>query len=609
MKLYSAFLILLFASTSIFAQAMEINRIDPPNWWKGMKNNEIQLMVYGKNLEKADVMFDTDFIRTKNVHYLDNTDYCFIDIEVIPKITPGEYKLILDKAGEVVSYPFSILERDTSANIHRGFSNEDVIYLVMADRFANGNPNNDLVEGYVDTMQNIPNQGRAGGDIQGLMDKLDYIKDFGATTIWPTPLLENNTFRSYHGYSITDHYNIDPRHGDNELYKKFVKEAHGKGLKVIVDHVSNHISENHIWMKSLPMKDWINGTMENHLSANHHKMVYTDPHADSSTIRHVHEGWFTDYMPDLNQSNKYLANYIIQNTIWWIEYAGLDGIREDTYPYSDQEFMSVWAKDVMEEYPSLNIVAEVWTGEPAFLAGYQGNSPLPKAYNSNSPAVTDFGLRDQLVSYLNGYGSLYKIYNVFAKDYLYADPDNLVTFVDNHDVGRAMYYADSDSDRLKIAYQILLTARGIPQIFYGSEIGMKFTEDHGTLRHPFPGGFEGDSINAFTEEGRSEIENDLFRYLQKLISLRKEYSVLQSGKMTQFPPENNLFVIVRSDKHDKIVSVVNGEPGEKEIVLSGYGDILKNCNKGINLFTGEEIDLNKPITIAGEKGIIIKIME
>lgn len=602
----TAFLIFNF-SFFIYPQSPQVNKIEPPNWWSGMKHNKIQLMVYGENLSDLKAAFVSKKLKVDKVYKVENSSYAFIDVTISPKAKPGSYKLILNNGNGKTEINYELLERSKSKNIHQGFSNADVIYLLMPDRFANGDVSNDSVNGYYDSMQYVKNQNRLGGDIQGIINKLDYLKDFGVTAIWCTPLLENNTFRSYHGYAATDFYKVDPRLGSNELYKKFVDEAHSKGLKIIMDHVANHFSDDHPWIKNLPIKDWINGSVKNHLNANHNKMVFTDLYSDSSTIHHVEEGWFTNEMPDLNQENPFVANYIIQNTIWWIEYSGIDGIREDTYPYNDQKFMARWAKEVLNEYPTLNIVGEVWTGEPAFLAGYQGSSKLKRDFNTNLPALTDFGLRDIFVNYLEGKSGLFNIYNVLAKDYLYADPENLVTFVDNHDVARAMYFAKENIEKAKIAYTILLTTRGIPSIFYGSELGMSLTPDHGTLRAPFPGGFPSDERNAFTKEGRNDYENIFYNHLNKLLQIRKKYKALQKGKLIHFPPVDETYIYFREFENEKLLIIVNGNEDEKEIDLTSYSHLMKNKYLLKNVLNEYEFEISSKIQINKMSAVIFEI--
>jgi len=600
-KIYYLLILTAFLPIIITSQDFNVLKIEPPNWWSGMNLNSIQLMVYGDELKHVTVSGEQ--LKIKNVHYVESDSYLFVDIEIDQNIKPGDYTLTFSRNSGSIEINYPILPRNNSANIHQGFSNEDVIYLLMPDRFANGDISNDSIPGYYDKYQNIFTQSRHGGDIQGVIDHLEYLKEFGITTIWLTPLVENNTFRSYHGYGTTNFYNVDPRQGTNNLYKHFVSEAHKRDLKVILDHVSNHISIDHPWMNDLPTSDWINGSVDDHLNANHNKMVYTDIYADSSTIREVHEGWFINYMPDLNQSNPYLGNYIIQNTIWWVEFAGVDGLREDTYPYCDQEFMSKWAKVLLDEYPKLNIVGEVWTGEPAFLAGYIGNSYLPKKYNSNLPSITDFAMRDLLVNFLLNKKSLKDFYNLLAKDYLYPSPKNLVTFVDNHDLGRAMFYADSNIAKFKIAFHLLLTTRGIPQIFYGTEIGMIQNEDHGTLRKNFTGGFPDDERNAFTEEGRTDYENEIYNYLNKLLELRKKYKSLSIGELKHFPPENNVYIYFKSYGDEAVLNIVNGNDEPAQVDLSKYSHLFNGAKRLINLFDESNIDYSN------DRKIVIEAMK
>ncbi|MEW6701195.1 MAG: alpha-amylase family glycosyl hydrolase [Bacteroidota bacterium] len=599
MKYLFPILFVIIISTALPAQNIIVNKVEPPNWWTGMKTNKIQLMVYGENLNGISAKFNSAQIKVNRVNKIENHSYAFIDVEISDKAKPDDYELILTRGEEKTTVKYPIQKRETGEKRFQGFSSEDIIYLIMPDRFVNGDPSNDSVAGYTDYMNKISGQARAGGDIQGMINKIDYLAKLGVTAIWSTPLTENNTFRSYHGYAATDFYKIDPRLGTNELYKKFVSEAHRHGLKVILDHVSNHFSDDHPWMKNLPTPDWINGTKEKHLDANHHKMIFTDIYADSATIKHVERGWFVDSMPDLNQENPFVANYIIQNTIWWMEYAGLDAIREDTYPYNNQEFMAHWAKVVMDEYPSANIVGEVWSGETAFLAGYQKDTFLPRSFNTNLPALTDFALRDILIGYLSGSKNMYHLFEVLAKDYLYKNPNNLVTFADNHDLPRVMYFAGGNVDKAKIVYTILLTTRGIPQIFYGSEIGMVGTDNHGELRIPFPGGFPDDKRDTFTAAERTKDENDIFNFLQELIWIRKNYPALAKGNLTHFPPENDVYIYFKTYEKEKLMIAINNNSDAVYTDLKMMKNMIPEKSKIINVRTGEEIKLNS--------GMLLKI--
>jgi glycosidase len=580
------FLIILIIGSLLKAQTISVSKIEPPNWWSGMKLNKIQLMIYGENLEGISASFKESSLKVDKVHKTDNPSYLFIDISIRKNASPMNYNLVLKKDKQSVTINFPILKRETGEKRFQGFSPKDVIYLVMPDRFSNGDTSNDSIPEYSDYLSKTPNQARAGGDLQGMINRLDYLRDLGITAIWPTPLVENNTFRSYHGYAATDFYKIDPRLGNNELYKKFVSEAHKRDIKVILDHVANHFSDDHIWMKNPPTKNWTNGTKENHLNANHNKMIFTDLYADSSTIKHVEQGWFVSTMPDLNQENPFVDNYIIQNTIWWMEYANLDGIREDTHPYNNQKFMSKWARTVLNEFSSINIVGEVWTGDPAFLAGYQKDTFLPRSFSTNIPSLTDFGLRDVFVRYLLGQNNLYHFFELLSKDYLYKDPSNLVTFADNHDVARVMFYAKDNIAKAKNVYTILFTTRGIPQIFYGSEIGLVGTDDHGELRIPFPGGFPGDQRNAFEPSGRTDNENGIFNHIKKLISIRKKLPALTDGKLIHFPPSRNVYVYFRVLNNQKVMIIINDNDESKELDLGSYKNMLTGRERLINQDNG-----------------------
>lgn len=581
-------IVVLFLSVNVlFSQELRVSKVEPPNWWSGMKYNSLQLMIYGENLIDVSLSSDNEQISVGKIYETESGKYLFVDIDLDENIQPEDYSFKISSTESEVDFTFPVFPSNKNEKNHKGFDNGDAIYLVMPDRFVNGDTSNDFVEGYVDKFQGNPTQERKGGDLQGIIDKLPYLKDLGFTTIWMNPVVENNTFRSYHGYAATDFYNVDPRLGNNELYKKIVDEAHNFDLKIIMDHVANHFSIDHPWTKSLPFDDWINGEIGNNPKANHHKMIFTDPYSDSLNIKQIEQGWFVDYMPDFNQSNQHVAKYIIQNTLWWCEFSGIDGIREDTYPYAQQDFMSDLNSVVLTEYTNFNIVGEVWTGDPVFLAGYQKNNPLRNDFDTNLPALTDFGLRDELRRFVRNESGLFKIYELFAKDYLYSNPDNLVTFVDNHDVERIMFNANGNVDRAKLAYFILLTSRGIPQIFYGSEIGMIENEDHGTLRAKFPGGFPGDERDAFTEEGRTDYENDIFDFMKTLLHIRLDHPAISQGKLKHFPPDNNIYIYFKYDKQNVYLLLVNGNETDETVDIDFVKEVFPK-HKLVKVIFGED---------------------
>ncbi len=589
--IFGLFLLLLQTLT---AQDFKIERIEPPNWWAGMKYDTLQLMIYGQNIGKSEVYPQHGPIEIVNVQKAESPNYLFIDL-VIPAEIKSDYNFQIGfstgKQDTVIDYP--IFVQPDSKNRYKGFNKKDVTYLIMADRFSDGNPANNNINNSLDQFTSKDLDGRKGGDIEGIISKLDYLKNLGVTALWITPMLENNMWMSYHGYAATDLYKIDPRFGSNELYKDLVDNAHRKGLKIIMDHVSNHIGINHWWMKDLPFSDWINGTVKNHLPANHNKMTFLDPYSTIQAVELTWKGWFTDYMPDLNQQNPFLKKYLIQNTIWWIEYLGIDGIREDTYPYCNQYFMSDWAKTILTEYPDFNIVGEVWTGETPYLAAYQQKNKFGLPLNSHLPCVTDFALSDAIRDFLSGKKGLEAVFNVLAQDYLYYDPNNLLTFIDNHDISRAMFVANGDIEKFKIALTILLTTRGIPNLFYGTEIGIVGDNNHGNIRLPFPGGFEGDDHNAFSKCGRTEYENDIFNFLQNLLTLRKNYESLSIGGLIHYYPFDNLYTYFRKTDNEATMIIVNSNDNEKEVDLSQYKESLKNVIGIKNLLNNEEYDITQ----------------
>jgi glycosidase len=593
-------LILFFAIQQLFSQQFSVERIEPPNWCLGMKHDTIQIMFYGKNLYDVEIYPQHGPIEIINVHKAESPNYLFIDLLISPEIKSNyNFEIGFSKGNQDTVIKFPILSREDSKNKFKGFNQSDVIYLVMADRFCDGNPANNNIGDSLDQFTAKDLDGRKGGDIEGIISKLDYLKDLGITSIWITPMLENNMWMSYHGYAATDLYRIDPRFGSNELYKELVRQAHDKGLKIIMDHVSNHIGINHWWMKDLPFANWINGTPGNHLPANHNKMTFPDPYSPGESIDLTWDGWFTNYMVDLNQANPFLLKYLIQNTIWWIEYLGIDGIREDTYPYCNQYAMADWNKAILDEYPTFNIVGEIWTGEPAFLSAYQQKNKFGVHLDTHLPCVTDFALSDAFRNYLSGKKGIEGIFNTLAQDFLYYDPNNLLTFFDNHDIARGLFIANEDVDKYKIALTILLTTRGIPKILYGSEIGIVGDNNHGRIRSPFPGGFENDSLNAFSSCDRTDNQNDIFNFTQNLLELRKNYRSLSQGKLTHFYPFDNLYVYFRETDDESTMIIVNGSDKESEVDLNKYKETLAKTLKVENIKTNEVTDItqNKKITI------------
>ncbi|MBN8545330.1 MAG: cyclomaltodextrinase N-terminal domain-containing protein [Ignavibacteria bacterium] len=600
-------LALLFFTFAFFvsAQTLKINKVEPPNWWTGMTKNKIQLMVYGEGLSGATAASKSGVKILGTSSF--NDGYLFIDIEIPSDTKPGDYEIEVTSKGKTTKLNFPVQKR--TGKKPAGFSSDDIIYLVMPDRFVNGDTKNDAVKGLSESVDRGFYDGRHGGDLQGIINKLDYIKELGFTALWLTPVVENNTFRSYHGYSATDFYSVDARLGDNALYKKMVEEAQKRGIKVILDHVANHFSKDHQWAKLLPHPGWVNGSFASPPPPVHHKQVFPDINSDSSTIKKVVEGWFTDYMPDFNQTNSFVANYITQNTIWWVEFAGLDGIREDTYPYNHEGYMAEWAKTILEEYPTMNIVAEVWTGEPSFLSYYQSGSRTRKNFDNYIKSLTDFGLRDVIYQWLEGRGNMYNVYSALAMDFLYGDPNELVTFVDNHDINRGMFGANGNIAKFKTAFTLLLTTRGIPQIFYGTEIGIKGTDHHGYLRADFPGGWKEDQRDAFTKEGRTSTENDLYNHLKKLIEIRRNNKAFTHGKLTHFPPVQDVYVYFREFNGERFMVAINGSDKERTVGFDNFGERLNGIFSGKDLLTDEEMKIasDRKLVLGAYQSVVLKL--
>ncbi len=556
------------ASLPVSGQTLSIDKVEPPNWWVGMRWDKVQLMIYGENLGGVMASFDDPALRVTAVHTLESSSYAFVDFTVPPDLEPGSYTLRVSGAGGSAEVDYELRARESGEERHQGFGPEDVVYLITPDRFADGNPGNNAVPGLSEQVDRARPGARHGGDLQGLIDHLDYLEDLGITAIWLNPVLENSGRNSYHGYAATDLYQIDARFGSNADYRRFVQEAHARGLKVIFDHVNNHIGINHRWMQDLPAASWINNTADT--PRTHYKLAPIDPYADPHAEDMLKSFWFVSRMPDVNQRDPFVATYRIQNTLWWIEYTGLDGIREDTYPYPDQDFLTRWEAVILNEYPDFNIVGEIWEGVPGYLAAYQRGSQLPGAVETNLPTVMDFALMDATRAYITRKGNLKDIYMVIAQDFLYANPDNLLTFLDNHDVTRAIYEAQGHSPRVRQMLALILTTRGIPQILYGTELGMMGGASHVELRADMPGGFPGDTRSVFTDAGRTEEENAMFNFTRGLLRARKNYPALTEGRLVHYAPDwgRDVYSYLRMTEDQTMLILINGHESQRTLDLS-----------------------------------------
>lgn len=614
MKRNIAFAVILVLISAEMVISQSISRVEPNCWWVGMKNKNLQLMVYGKNIGDADVDIKYPGVKLVNVNRVQNKNYLFIDLFINDETKAGNFYINLkfsDKAS--LTYSYSLLERRKESSQRLGFSSKDVVYLLMPDRFSNGDPSNDSLDAYKDRLKRKDQYGRHGGDIQGIINHIDYFNDLGVTTLWLTPVLENAQARaSYHGYAITDYYKVDPRHGSNELYKTMVEVAHKKGLKVIIDMVFNHCGSEHWWMKDLPSNDWVNQWPE-YTNSNFRAATLSDPYASDYDKKRMSKGWFVPTMPDLNQDNPFVARYLTQNSIWWVEFADLDGIRMDTYPFSEKAFMSHWAKEVMTEYPNFNIVAEAWLNETPWCAYWQKDANNRDGFNSNVPTVMDFPLMFTMQKAFNeeaGWDKgMVRLYEHLSKDFLYANPNNILVFADNHDESRFLTKNDS-INRYKMTMAFLLTTRGIPQIYYGTELLMtgKKSDGDGKLRPDFPGGWANDKRNAFTSEGRTKKENEAWNYLQKILKWRQKTDVIYNGKLMQFVPEDNIYVYFRYNSSKTVMIVLNNNKSTKTLKTNRFDEVMGNFTKGHDIISNTTLDVQSELTLAPESATILELI-
>jgi glycosidase len=590
-----------------------IIRIDPPNWWIDMKNNKLQLCVYGKNIAAYGLTASyPGFIVTK-INKVENPNYLFIDIVLDQSvIRPGTVSLNFSDARHSFKYDYVLQSKDRSAGRIQGYDSRDLVYLIMPDRFANGNRHNDTIAGTKEKAVNRDSMFyRHGGDIQGVIDHLDYIRELGATAVWLTPVQDNDQPRaSYHGYAFTDHYRIDPRLGDNELYKTYIKEAHSKGLKVVQDMVYNHVGSEHWFIRDLPMRDWIH-QFDTFTQTNYRATALIDPYASDFDKNKMSNGWFVKSMPDLNQQNPFLATYLIQNSIWWIETTGIDGFRIDTYTYSDLAFMQDLMKSIQDEYPRFSAVGELWDHCVAIEAYFMQHPKIMGAPDTHLPGLIDFQLYDAVNEALNkpmGWTEgLSRIYYTLVQDVLYPEPSRNLTFLDNHDLSRFYSVIGEDIRKYKMGIAFLLTTRGTPSLYYGTEILMKnFADPDGKVRADFPGGWQGDKANKFTRQGRTDKENEAFDFVKKLANYRKENEVLQTGKLTQFVPENDVYVYFRSNEKKTVMIIMHYSDKPHTIHLSRFAEKLKAFHSYSDILTDQSAPLGPDLDM---KPYEVKVLE
>ena len=616
--------------------AQKIDRIEPTNWFVGMKNPSVQLMVYGKDIRSAEVSTDYPGVKIDSLVRLDSPNYLLVYMNV-KDAQPGTMKLCFKAGKGKTNVNYELKARDMKGEDRQGFTNADVLYMLMPDRFASSGKNLEVkgLNAYkVDRSQ--PSL-RHGGDLEGLRQHLDYFKELGVTALWFTPVLENNSpdhgkSSTYHGYATTDYYRVDPRFGSNADYRRLVDDAHKKGLKVVMDMIFNHCGFEHPWVKDLPSKDWLNTpewlypenqkytvktqtmdgeqtTNTKYLQTSYKLTPVLDPYASKVDLHETVDGWFVPTMPDLNQRNEHLMTYLIQNSEWWIETVGIDGIRMDTYPYADRKGMARWMEVLNEEYPNFNTVGETWVTEPAYTAAWQKDSPLQKE-NSYLKTVMDFAFFDRVNqakneetdAWWNGFN---RIYNSLCYDYLYKDPSHVMAFIENHDTDRFLGETQ-DTLALKQALALLLTVNRIPQLYYGTEVLMNGTKQvtDGNVRKDFPGGFPGDPRSAFTTEGRTKAENDMFRWTARLLHWRQGNEVITKGKQTQFIPQNGVYVVARSYNGKNVMTVINGTSKAATMQAERYAEIIGDAQEATNILTGHKINISKDVKLA-PRGVMV----
>lgn len=597
------------------AGAATIDRLEPAFWWAGMKEPSLQLMVYGKGIQHSDVSLNYPGVRITGIQKTANPNYLFVDLQLAADVQPGQFDLVFSRSGKEQSrYQYRLLPRRAGSAERQGFSQKDTIYLITPDRFVNGDPGNDSVAGMPDQLDRSNPSGRHGGDIAGMQQALPYLQQLGITQIWPQPLVENNSEAySYHGYGATDLYRIDPRFGSNASYQAFVAAAKKHGIGVIQDIVVNHIGVDHWWVKDLPSNDWLNygGSFQ---PTNHARTTVQDPYASDADKKAFVDGWFVDSMPDLNQRNPLLATYLIQNSVWWVEYADLSGIREDTYPYADKHFLTAWSKRLMTEYPNFNIVGEEWSANPQVVSYWQRGKQNPDGYVSYTPSMMDFPLYYALLGALTAPESWdagwVKLYEALANDVLYPDPTNLVLFEGNHDTARLFSLLDNDLDLYRMALVYLFTSPRIPQLYYGTEILAKSPKqrDDGLVRSDFPGGWAGDDRNAFTGKGLTAQQQQAQQLVKRLANLRKQQQVLQQGKMKHFSPLDGVYSYARYNDKEQIWVFFNKNSSDSLLQQSRFAELMPAGAKATNLLTGQAVQLGSQLTIPARGTVLLHIL-
>ena len=602
-------LVILLLICSI-SYSQKIERIEPPFWWEGFKNTSLQLLVYGENISNLDFNIKSDIVELISVEKAENPNYIFLNIEVNDKGISGDFDI--DYGGNSIKY--NIHKKELDSEMHLGFDTSDVLCLITPDRFINGDYSNDNHPDMLEKASRGP-WGRHGGDLKGINDNLNYLIDLGYTAIWLNPILENNMVKSsYHGYSTTDYYKVDPRFGTNEEFKNLTKKADRMGVKMVMDIIPNHSGSEHWFVKDPPFSNWLNFN-NSYSQTTHRRETVQDIHASEYDKKHFNDGWFVETMPDLNQNNKFMSTYLIQNAIWWIEYSGIKGYRVDTYPYADKNFMSDWTFEIMNEYPHFNIVGEEWSDTPIVTSYWQAGKTNHDGYVSYLPSLMDFPLQINFSEALNdeitwGNGFV-KPYRTIASDFLYGDPYKLVVFPDNHDMTRFLTQVNNDLNLFKMGLVFYTTVRGIPQFYYGTEVLMNSNDNprsHDVIRSEFPGGWNDHKVSALTGKGLTNDQIEFQNFFKKLLNWRKNNKVVHQGKFIHFTPkeQEEIYSYFRILGDKMVWTIFNRKDEAQTINLDKYQEVLKGQSKGYDVIHEKSIDLNK-LKISPKSALIIEI--
>ena len=621
-KLFTIFFLILFNLHS----TSQIDKVHPPNWWIGHKNPNLQLLIKAEKINDYKVNINYPGVKITNIHNADSPNYIFLDLEISDKAKEGSFLITFTKENKTLSYSYKLRKKRSLEDQSNGFDSSDAIYLITPDRFANGNYENDIIDFLKERkIDRANNHARHGGDLKGIFENISYIKNMGFTSLWLNPVLINDMKEgSYHGYATTDYYSVDPRFGSMKEYIELSLELKKNNIKLIKDIIVNHCGLYHWWMDDLPFKDWLN-FQENYLKSNdktiekntvysnHRRTTIQDIYASKSDYRGMLDGWFVPTMPDLNQKNKFLANYLIQNSLWWIETLNLSGIRQDTYPYAEKEFMSEWAGRIMSEYPKFNIVGEEWSYNPIRIAYWQDGNNNKDGYKSNLKSTMDFAMQkaiqEGILEEEAWNTGLIKIYENLANDFYYSNPESLLIFNDNHDMSRIHTQMKKDITKTKMAIGLMLVLPRIPQLLYGTEILMEDSSnpgDHGLIRSDFPGGWDNDKINAFSKQNLTDDQIEMQEYLKVLLNFRKKSKAIHIGNTIHFAPKNGVYLLQRRFNDEIVIFIINKNKNDVRLSNDRFSELNLNNFVFSDIHSGKKFSFSKTLKLKSNSSYILK---